>query len=54
MDDRWRNWNPLLPDLQRESETEEGGEITNYFVDRFAEVATKAIPAINEIEGNVA
>ena len=50
VDDRWLNWNPLLPDLQRESEKEEGGEITNYFVDRFTEVATKAIPAINEIE----
>ena len=54
VDDRWLNWNPLLPDLQRESEKEEGGEITNYFVERFTEVATKAIPAINEIERNVA
>ena len=54
VDDRWRNWNPLLPDLQRESEREECGEITNYFVDRFTEVATKAIPAINKIEGNMA
>ena len=53
MDDRWLNWNPLLPNLQRESETEEGGEITNYFVDRFTEVATTAIPVIDEIERNV-
>ena len=52
VDDRWLNWNPLLPDLQRESEKEAGGEITNYFVDRFTEVATRAIPAINKIEGN--
>ena len=54
VDGRWHNWNPLLPDLQRESETEDGGEITKYFVDRFIEVATRAIPAINKIEGNVA
>ena len=54
VDGRWLNWNPLLPDLQRESEKEKGEEITNYFVDRFTEVATKAIPTINEIEGNVA
>ena len=52
VDDRWRNWNSLLPDLQKEYEKEEGGEITNYFVDRFTEVATKAIPAINKIEGD--
>ena len=52
VDDKWKDWHPLLPDLQRESESAEGGEITNYFVDRFTEVATKAIPAINEIEGD--
>ena len=51
VDDQWKDWNPLLPELQRESEHDEGGEITNYFVDKFTEVAMKAIPVINKIEG---
>lgn len=45
-----RNWNPLIPDLHHERE--QAGEITKYFVDRFAEVAEKAIRIINKIEGN--
>ena len=44
------NWNPLIPDLHHECE--QPGEITEYFVDRFAEVAEKAILIIDEIEGN--
>ena len=30
---------------------EGGGEVTSYFVDRFVEVATEAIPVIDELEG---
>ena len=51
VDDKWKDWNLLLPELQRESKDHEGGEITNYFVDRFTEVAMKAIPVINKFEG---
>ena len=25
VDDKWKDWNPLLPELQRESEDDEGG-----------------------------
>ena len=50
-DERWRNWNVLLPALQRENEGLQDGEITDYFVDKFNWVATKAIPIINEVEG---
>ena len=50
VDDKWKDWNPLLPELQRESEHDKGGEITNYFVDKFIEVAMKAIPVINKFE----
>ena len=51
VDDQWKDWNPLVPELRRESEDNKGGEITNYFVDKFIEVAMKAIPVINKIEG---
>ena len=51
VDDKWKDWNPLLPELQRESENDKGGEITDYFVDKFTEVAMKAIPVINKSEG---
>ena len=51
VDDKWKNWNPLLPELRRESESDKGGEITDYFVDKFTEVAMKAIPVINKFEG---
>ena len=51
VDDQWKDWNPLVPELQRESEDDKGGEITNYFVDKFIEVAMKAIPVINKFEG---
>ena len=51
VDEKWKNWNPLLTELQRESENDKGGEITDYFVDKFTELAMKAIPVINKIEG---
>ena len=50
VDDRKRNWNVLVPDLLEECEAD-GGEITDYFVDLIMDVAVRAIPAINEIEG---
>ena len=51
VDDKWKDWNPLLPELQRESENDKGGEITDYFVDKFSDVAMKAIPVIDKFEG---
>ena len=44
------NWNSLVPDLHQECEGQ-SDEITKYFVDKFTEIAEKAIPIINDIEG---
>ena len=52
MDEDKRNWSMLVPALHEECMAE-GGEITDHFVDRFLEVATEAIPIINEVEANV-
>ena len=45
-----RNWNSLVPVLQKENEGD-GSEVTRYFVDTFIDIAKKAIPVINQIEG---
>ena len=50
VDEDKSNWNSLVPDLHQECEGQ-GGEITRYFVDKFTEIAEKAIPVINGIEG---
>jgi len=42
------DWNKLLPDLYRECK-ENGGEITDYYVDKLIELATEAIPIIDDI-----
>ena len=44
------NWNSLVPDLHQECEGQ-SDEITKYFVDKFTDIAKKAIPIINDIEG---
>ena len=44
------NWNSLVPDLQQEYEGKDD-KITRYFVDKFIDIAEKAIPEINDIEG---
>ena len=50
VDDRdKKHWNSLVPDLHQECEDNDG-EITRYFVDKFTEIAEKAIPVINDIE----
>ena len=49
--DNRRHWNDLVPDLQREC-NDGRGEITDYFVGEIMDVAVRAIPVINEIEGN--
>ena len=50
VDEKKGDWDSLIPDLHQECK-EEGGEITKYFVDRFTEIAVKAIPIIDGIEG---
>ena len=51
MDEDKSSWSVLVPDLHEECGMEDGGEVTNYFVDRFVDVATEAIPVIDELEG---
>ena len=50
VDDDKQNWNELVPVLHQENQGN-GNEITEYFVNKFIEVAEKAIPVINDIEG---
>ena len=52
MDEGKRNWSSLVPSLQEEC-GKEGGEITDHYVARFIEVATKAIPIIDRVEANL-
>lgn len=44
------NWSSRILDLHQETDNK-GGEIMNYVVDRFTEIAVTAIPIINRIEG---
>ena len=45
-----RYWDPLIPVIDRESR-DNGGEVTDYFVKKFTEIAKIAIPIIESIEG---
>ena len=51
--EEYRDWEPsLFPKIYRELELEgDGGEITDYFVENFVEIANDVIPIINHIEG---
>ena len=53
VDEKYRNWEPsLFPKIYRELELEgDGGEITDYFVTQFVEIAKAVIPIIDRIEG---
>lgn len=44
--DRWRWWYDVAPALARE--TEEDGDATRYFLDRFREICEHAIPIIDD------
>ncbi len=44
-----RDWRQLVPNLYSESQGQ-GGEIMTYFVEKFVEVAEKALPVIDDIE----
>ena len=47
-----KNWSSLIPDLYLENKNQnQGGEITKYFVEKFTEIAEKAMPIIDKIEG---
>lgn len=50
VDDERRDWNALLPALYWEWKRG-GGEITDFYVDGMMDIAAKAIPIINEIDG---
>ena len=49
VDGEMANWNSLLPDLYREWKND-GGPITDYYVDGIMDIATKAIPIIDAVE----
>lgn len=49
VDGEMADWNPLLPHLYREWK-DGGGPITDYYVDGLMDIATKAIPVIDEVE----
>ena len=50
VDERYLNWDPLIPILNRECD-EGRGEVLSYFVEKFAVVAEAAIPIIDRYEG---
>ena len=52
VDGEMANWNTLLPDLYRER-NDGSGPITDYYVDSIMDIATKAIPIINELEADL-
>ncbi len=50
IEDEYRNWDTLIPALHQECK-EGTGNITDYFVEKFAAIAKAAIPIIDEYEG---
>ena len=46
---RYKNWDPLVPELYEECEAG-GGPITTFYADGLLKIADHAIPAINEVE----
>ena len=49
--EQYKNWDLLILDLHRELQ-QNGGEITDYFVNKFVEIAKFAVPILNDVEGN--
>ena len=47
----YQDWNPIVPDLYKECEAR-GGRITTHYADTLVDIAARAIPAINEVEGS--
>ena len=52
VDERYRNWDYLVPDLYRECDQGDRGEVMEYFVDLLVGTAKRVIPIINKIEGD--
>ena len=52
VDEKYRNWNPLVPQMHEELQMKGGGEITAYFVGKFKEVADRMILIIDNIDGS--
>ncbi len=50
IDAKYQNWNSIIPELDEEVAAG-GGEITDYFVHKFKEIADQAIPIIDSIDG---
>ena len=50
VDAKYYDWDSLIPDLHREVK-KGGGDITNYFVGKFKEIADQAGPIIDCIDG---
>ena len=50
VDERYRHWDSLVPAMHRELQ-QGGGEITDYFVDKFKELDEFAKPILDDIEG---
>ena len=49
--EEYQDLDSLIPEIRRESQNKEGGEIMRYFVEEFVRIAKIAIPIINRIEG---
>ena len=49
--DEYRNWDLLIPDLHRELQ-QDGGKITDYFVNKFRKIAKVARPILDDVEGS--
>lgn len=49
---RYYNWDGLIFNMHRELQQDGGGEITDYFVGKFVEIAKVARPILNDVEGN--
>ena len=50
VDERYCHWNRLTPAMHRELQQGDG-EITDYFVGKFKEIAEFATPILDDIEG---
>lgn len=48
---RYKDWDPLVPELSEECEAG-GGPITTYYVDNLLAIAARAIPAIDAVESS--
>ena len=52
VDEKYRDWNPLIPQMNEELKMKGGGEITAYFVEKLKEAADRMIPIIDSIDGS--